>query len=309
LAAQTLSDPQGLWTIEVRPFPKPGPAWVGAAPQGSGALGRKTYCQWGVFIGYSSSKGQGLLDSRLYLPPCWFEPEFAQQWRHYRIPEEVTFQSQQHLAVGLLGQLWNSHLFGGHWIGCDSTLAGQEGFLEQLPKEAYYLAQTACTRQLWIQQTGLSEQLPTGGYTVEQLLQAKPRLDWQTHPLLENGPALAAWARRRVYLRAPGDPQSECWLLLRRQANGQLRAALSNAPADIPMTELIRVSADRWPLAGSVHPGQSEPGLDQYEHRSWTAWHRHMRLVFLAQLFVLRLNRHSAAQPGSAPDEFQPHTP
>jgi SRSO17 transposase len=26
-----------------------------------------------------------------------------------------------------------------------------------------------------------------------------------------------------------------------------------------------------------------------YEHRSWTAWHRHMRLVFLAQLFLLRL--------------------
>jgi hypothetical protein len=30
-------------------------------------------------------------------------------------------------------------------------------------------------------------------------------------------------------------------------------------------------------------------GLDHYEHRSWTAWHRHMRLVFLAQLFLLRL--------------------
>jgi SRSO17 transposase len=26
-----------------------------------------------------------------------------------------------------------------------------------------------------------------------------------------------------------------------------------------------------------------------YEHRSWTAWHRHMRLVCLAQLFLLRL--------------------
>jgi SRSO17 transposase len=34
---------------------------------------------------------------------------------------------------------------------------------------------------------------------------------------------------------------------------------------------------------------KSELGLDHYEHRSWTAWHRHMRLVFLAQLFLLRL--------------------
>src|ERR1017187_298540 len=34
---------------------------------------------------------------------------------------------------------------------------------------------------------------------------------------------------------------------------------------------------------------QSELGLDHYEHRSWTAWHRHIRLVFLAQLFLVRL--------------------
>ena len=102
-------------------------------------------------------------------------------------------------------------------------------------------------------------------------------------------------------------------MLLRRQATGPIQSALSNAPADIPMTELIRVSAARWPLAGSLHPG-AEPGLDQYEHRSWTAWHRHMRLVFLAQLFVLRLqipwNPHSAAPAmESAPHEFHAHTP
>jgi SRSO17 transposase len=29
--------------------------------------------------------------------------------------------------------------------------------------------------------------------------------------------------------------------------------------------------------------------LDHYEQRSWTAWHRHIRLVFLAQLFLVRL--------------------
>jgi SRSO17 transposase len=85
------------------------------------------------------------------------------------------------------------------------------------------------------------------------------------------------------------------------------------------MTELIRVSVARWPQAGSLHPGQSAPGLDQYEHRSWTAWHRHMRLAFLAQLFVLRLqipwNQPSAAPlalgpaMGSSPNEFPSHKP
>jgi SRSO17 transposase len=306
LAAQTLSDPQGVWSIHLRPFSKAGPTWVGATSQEGDAFGRRGHGQWGLFIGYSSPKGQGLLESRLYLPPCWFQPEFTERWRHGRIPEETSFQTEQQLALELLGRLWNSQLLSGHWIGCDRTLASQEGFLEQLPKDAYYLAEIAGTRQLWIQQTGLSEKLPTQACTVEQFLHAQPRLEWQTQPLLEKGLEGVAYARRRVCCSAPPNAQSERWLLLRRQANGQIQCALSNAPADIPMSELVRVSAARWALARSLDPGNSELGLDQYEHRSWTAWHRHMRLVCLAQLFILRLQlngpEHSSAQlAASAP--------
>ena len=45
----------------------------------------------------------------------------------------------------------------------------------------------------------------------------------------------------------------------------------------------------RWPIERCFQEDKSELGLDHYEHRSWTAWHRHMRLVCLAQLFLLRL--------------------
>jgi hypothetical protein len=53
--------------------------------------------------------------------------------------------------------------------------------------------------------------------------------------------------------------------------------------------ELVRVSGARWPIERCFEENKSELGLDHYEHRSWTPWHRHMRLVFLAQLFLLRL--------------------
>jgi hypothetical protein len=42
-------------------------------------------------------------------------------------------------------------------------------------------------------------------------------------------------------------------------------------------------------LSKTPNPRHRELGLDHYEHRSWTAWHRHIRLVFLAQLFLVRL--------------------
>jgi hypothetical protein len=38
-------------------------------------------------------------------------------------------------------------------IGCDGTLADQDGFLNTT-KDAYYW-QAVCTRQLWVKQTGL----------------------------------------------------------------------------------------------------------------------------------------------------------
>ena len=37
--------------------------------------------------------------------------------------------------------------------------------------------------------------------------------------------------------------------------------------------------------------------MDHYEHRSWTAWHRHMRLTFLAQLFLVRLRQRLKKSP------------
>ncbi len=84
-------------------------------------------------------------------------------------------------------------------------------------------------------------------------------------------------------------PESERWLLLRNDANCEIKYALSNAPQQTPMRELVRVSGARWPVERCFQEDKSELGLDHYEHRSWTAWHRHMRLVCLAQLFLLRL--------------------
>ena len=83
--------------------------------------------------------------------------------------------------------------------------------------------------------------------------------------------------------------ESERWLVLRNDANGQIKYALSNAPSQTSMRELVRVSGARWPIERCFEENKSELGLDHYEHRSWPAWHRHMRLVFLAQLFLVRL--------------------
>jgi hypothetical protein len=50
-------------------------------------------------------------------------------------------------------------------------------------------------------------------------------------------------------------------------------------------------------VARSLEQVPSELGWDRCPHRSWTTWHRQMRLAFLAQLFGLRLQSHPDPLP------------
>jgi SRSO17 transposase len=291
LCAQALSDPQGVWCIDASQFPKKGTASVGVAPQYCGALGKTANCQSGVFICYSSVKGHALLDGRLYLPKSWFEPDHQERRRLCRIPLDTTFKTQQQLALELLRPLLATQQFGGDWITCDCSFGNNEAFLEQLPKDFCYLAEIACTRKVWPKACAAKPQMEQAGCAVEQLLKVKGLLNWQTHRIAEGekGPLVAAFARIRVYLSPERTPESERWLLLRNDANRKIKYALSNAPQETPMRQLVRVSGARWPIEQCFQEDKSQLGLDHYEHRSWTAWHRHIRLVFLAQLFLVRL--------------------
>ena len=291
LCAQALSDPQGVWSLDASEFLKKGTASVGVAPQYCGAQGKTANGQSGVFICYSSPKGHALLDSRLYLPKSWLEPAYEERRRLCHIPEDTVFQTKPELALGLLQRLLKAQEFGGRWITCDCSFGNNEAFLEQLPQDFYYLGEIACTRKVWPKACAAQPQLEKDGCTVEELSKLKHRLNWQPHKISEGekGPLVAAFARIRVYVSAERTPESERWLLLRNDANCKIKYALSNAPQETPMRELVRVSGARWPIERCFQENKSELGLDHYEHRSWTAWHRHMRLVFLAQLFLLRL--------------------
>ncbi len=114
---------------------------------------------------------------------------------------------------------------------------------------------------------------------------------WQSRKIAEGekGPIVAGFARVRVYLSRQRTPESERTLLLRNDPDGRIKYALSNAPESVALSELIRVSAARWPIERCFQEDKSELDLDHCEHRSWAAWHRHIRLVFLAHLFLTRL--------------------
>jgi SRSO17 transposase len=61
---------------------------------------------------------------------------------------------------------------------------------------------------------------------------------------------------------------------------------LAHAPDPTPIPELIAVAGMRWKIEENNGQGKDLLGLDQYQVRKWTPWHRHVTACMLAHAFL-----------------------
>jgi SRSO17 transposase len=91
------------------------------------------------------------------------------------------------------------------------------------------------------------------------------------------------------------------WLLIEEQADGKIKYAFSNLPAEATRLRGVRLWKSRWPVEQGYQQMKEELGLDHFEGRSWRGFHHHVSLVMLAYGFLAlereRANRHPA-EPG-----------
>ena len=305
LLAGTLAEPDGMLTVDSCEFPKKGTESVGVARQYCGAVGKVENCQSGVFVGYASRKGYGLVTSRLYLPQSWCTPEQAERRQATRVPEDVGFQTKPQIAKALLARLAQTALFPATWLGCDAVFGADWAFLDAVPPGTSYFASIRSDTLVFLTRPRVGvpryrgrgrkptkARVTRGRAVPVGTLAAWKHCPWTQVVLAEGakGPIRAEVACLRVYPAQGGLPRAApVWLFLRRTEDGQLKYAFSNASADTPLAELCRAATLRWPIEQCFQDGKSQVGMDHYEHRSWPAWHRHMLYVFLALHFLLRL--------------------
>jgi len=315
MLAQEIADTTAMITVDSSEFLKKGTESVGVARQYCGRYGKVDNCQSGVFVGYTSKKDYGLLTGRLYMPEAWFTEEYRERREFNLVPEALVFQTKPEIAAELIGNMERTNLFPSKWIGADATFGSDWEFLDSLPQDKYYFAAIKSNARVVIAdpKVGLLSYSGRGRrptkprlirgkiYTVARLAHSK-RLVWKKVILAEGakGPIFASVARLRVYPIQHDLPrEAAVWLFLRRMEDGQLKYAFSNAPETMPFVELCEAATMRWPIEQCFQDGKSEVGMDQYEHRSWTAWHRHMLYVFLALQFLLRLRLRLKKSPGA----------
>jgi SRSO17 transposase len=305
LLAEAIAAPDGMLTVDSCEFPKKGTESVGVARQYCGARGKVENCQSGVFVGYASRKGYGLLTARLYLPERWFAPAYQERREDTRVPDDLGFQTKPQIAQDLLTRIAQTHRFPATWLGCDTVFGADWAFLDAVPSGTHYFASVRANTLVFrtrprvhtprYRGRGRRPRKPrvTQGraYPVDRIARSKT-CPWTPVVLAEGakGPIRAEVAALRVYPARDGLPSAApVWLFLRRTEDGQVKYAFSNAPADTPLAELCRAATLRWPIEQCFQDGKSQVGMDHYEHRSWPAWHRHMLYVFLALHFLLRL--------------------
>lgn len=91
--------------------------------------------------------------------------------------------------------------------------------------------------------------------------------------------------------RHPDGSLPDCWLIAQWPPD---KAAptdywLSNLPPDTPLRELARLAKIRWRIEHDYRELKDGLGLDHFEGRSYTGWHRHVTLTALAQAFCTLL--------------------
>jgi SRSO17 transposase len=324
---QTLGEDDGVLIIDGSDVPKQGTHSVGVARQWCGASGKTDNCQAGVYLGYASRQGYTLLDRRLYLHASWFAADHQDLWRACVIPDGVRFETKLELAADLVEEVQQHRRVRARWLACDAGYGQDPALLDRVAATGlWYLAEVPALTPVWPGQdpaTGMAcppPQLwvpptPVGrrgrAFTkaclrpdsprpvrVDTLHAQFPDSAWHRYRIFEGskGPLVADFAALRAVTTRHGLPGPEVWVLVRRAVGEpgverEVKIYLSNAPADMPLAELVRVSGMRWPIESCFEEGKSELGLDHYELRSWRGWHHHMTLVLLAHHFLVRLQQ------------------
>jgi SRSO17 transposase len=264
--------PDAVLVLDETGFVKKGTKSVGVQRQYSGTAGRIENAQVGVFLAYASRQGYAFLDRALYLPEPWADD--AERRTAAGVPADVVFTTKPKLGRAMLERALAAGVPCG-WVTADSVYGSDSTLRRWLESQslAYVLAVTSG------QHLALER--------VDAWIAAVPADGWQRLSAGDGakGPRLYDWAYR-PYAGAPAGWRAG--LLARRSLAKPEEIAyyLTQAPAGTTLADLVRVAGTRWIIEAGFEATKGEVGLDQYEVRSWTGWHRHITLALLAHAYL-----------------------
>jgi SRSO17 transposase len=260
-------------------FLKKGDQSVGVQRPYSGTAGRIETCQIGVFLAYASRHGHALIDRALDLPETWAAD--AARRAEAGVPEEISFTPKPKLGPAMLKRAFAAGVPCAFVVS--DSLSGADHQTRRLIEASgrgYVLAVTSAQR--------------LGRKPVENWLEDGPAKGWTRLSAGDGakGPRLYDWAYRPYGIPPAGWKSG---LLIRRKKGRPhpFTFYLTGAPAETPLSTLVRVAGLRWTIENGFEEAKGETGLDPYEVRSWTGWYRPITLALLAHADRTVVRKHA----------------
>lgn len=287
-----LGRPDGVLVVDETGFLKKGTKSCGVARQYSGTAGRIENCQIGVFLGYATKNGRALVDRALYLPKEWAAD--ADRRDEAGVPEMVEFATKIVLARRMIDRAVTAGLRA-KWVTADAVYGSDYHF--RTTAEGHGLGYVVGVRADFAVWAGFRQ------VRVGTLLAGIPADAWHRLSCGDGakGPRVYDWALSRT--NSPEPDEYARWVLIRRSVSdpGEVAYFACGGPPATTLNELVRVAGARWAVEDLFELAKGDCGLDEYEVRSWTGWHRHVTLSLfaLAVVAVIRSRAAKAAKKGA----------
>lgn len=316
------ADPFGILVLDDTGFPKKGRDSACVARQYCGASGKTDNCQIGVSMTYVGCDVAWPYAMELFIPESWDQtddddciarrkktgmPESARYRPKWRIALDVVDQARKdqvpHRAVlsdGWYGNIpefrqeldsnGESYILGVYsstQVFLDAPVLEIAPVKEQKRGRPRTRPNIVAVNPEPVKLSALGESIADDAWQCLEL-----RRDSRDKPLLVEAVSLRVWP---AHGWRQGNLREQVRLLIERrqltEGGHELRYFFSNMPQYLPTIELARLYHERCLIEHGYQQLKEELGMDHHEGRSWTGWHRHVLLVFLAYgyLTLLRL--------------------
>ena len=291
----------GVLVCDPSGFPTSGRESVGVARQWCGRRGTVDNGHVAIDLGSVSSKGQSLVDTRLYLPTEWTKD--TARLDKAGVPKASRASRTRHqLAWEMLAK--HGAALAHRWMAGDDEM-GRPPWLRRR------LAALGARSRLAVPSHTMLRDLetPAPAYGGQG---RPPQRPWQGVATWTTALGDDAWRRidvrdgskgplgvevvtrrvvSRTHRRQQGD--EELVVVIRSRDRDQEQVvqgddSLSNAAPETPLGELARVAKAAHRIEECLQRRKSEAGLADYEGRHWTGWQQQHTLSFLATWFLVR---------------------
>ena len=324
------------YVIDDSAFPKDGTASPCVARQYCPAPGKRANRQVAVSVQLVTDRASLAANWRLFCPESWDDATItdaaaAQTIRERRvragIPDAVRHREKWRLALDMLDEMNQGWGLPKLPVSADSAYGDTTAFRLGLDERGYaYVVAASPTLTAYpadaLPQTAVyrgrgrrpGPRYPKEPATLRELALSAGRTathqvtrrhgtrktsDNPTAALRSRFLALRVRPEGRDIPRGPDGGLPACWLLAEWPPGAPEPSDywLSNLPEGTPLRTLVRLAKIRWRVEHDYRELKTGLGLDHFEGRSFTGWHRHVTLVCLAQAFctLLRLDPKAAA--------------